>query len=101
MRLSALLVSAQVTKAPQTDKIVTAVIVSFVALLTVLYMTAIARTYREARGGWKNIDRDVLVVLLLVVPLFRAAIRALLWVDRLFYTPKVERIANLTNSRHT
>jgi hypothetical protein len=35
-------------------------------------------------------DRDVRLVFLLVVPLFRGGIQVLLWVDRLFYTPTSE-----------
>jgi hypothetical protein len=71
--------------------IFTATGLSVVALLLALYVRGVLRTYREARGGGKTIDRDVLVVLLLVVPLFRGAVRVLFWMDRLFFKPKVER----------
>jgi hypothetical protein len=36
-------------------------------------------------------DRDVRLVFLLAVPLFRVGIQVLLWIDKLFYTPTLKR----------
>lgn len=56
-------------------------------LLLLLYLWGVLRAYRAAGDTWKAMDRDVRLVFLLTVPLFRAAIQLLLWLDKLFYTP--------------
>ena len=50
------------------------------------------RAYRAAGEGWRSMDRDVKLVFLLAVPIFRGAIKILLLADKVFYTPKVEAI---------
>ena len=50
------------------------------------------RAYRAAGDGWKRMDRDVRMVFLFAVPLFRGGIKLFLLADRLFYTPKFERM---------
>jgi hypothetical protein len=64
--------------------------VSILACLLLLYVRGILQAYRAAGDGWRTMDRDVRFVFLLVVPLFRGGIQVLLWIDRLFYTPKSE-----------
>jgi hypothetical protein len=39
-----------------------------------LYLRGMVRAYRTAGAGWKCMDRDVRVVFLLAVPLFRGGI---------------------------
>jgi hypothetical protein len=74
------------------DAMLPALAASIVVFLLLLYVWGIVGAYRAAGDGWKTMDRDVRLVFLLAVPLFRAGIQVLLWVDRLFYTPKVEKI---------
>ena len=66
--------------------------IGFGALLTVLNVVGMVRAYRAGGAGWKNMDRDVKVVFLLVLPIVRCAGTALLLADRLLYRPKTERI---------
>jgi hypothetical protein len=65
---------------------------SILAGLLLLYVRGIVQAYRAAGDGWRTMDRDVRFVFLLVVPLFRGGIQVLLWVDRLFYIPKAEKM---------
>lgn len=68
---------------------------TIIAFLFLLYVRGIVHAYRAAGEGWKTMDRDVRLVFLLVVPLFRGGIQVLLLADRLFYTPKSETKENL------
>jgi hypothetical protein len=61
---------------------------SLVVLLLLLYGRGMMRAYRAAGEGWRKMDRDVQIVFLFGVPLFRGAIKVLLLADRLFYHPK-------------
>jgi hypothetical protein len=63
---------------------------SILAFLFVLYLRGVVRAHRAAGEGWKTMDRDVRLVFLLAVPLFRGGIQVLLLIDRLFYAPKTE-----------
>ena len=61
---------------------------SILVFLLLLYAWGIVRAYRAAGDSWKTMDRDVRLVFLLAVPLFRGAIKVLLCIDRLFYNPR-------------
>ena len=74
------------------DDLLPALLLSFVTLLLLLYVRGMVRAYRAAGDDWKRMDRDVRMVFLFAVPLFRGGIKVFLWADRLFYTPKVERM---------
>ena len=74
------------------DALLPALAASIVAFLLLLYVWGIVGAYRAAGDGWKAMDRDVRLVFLLAVPLFRGGIQVLLWVDKLFYTPKAEKM---------
>jgi hypothetical protein len=76
------------------DALLPALTASIVAFLLLLYVWGIVGAYRAAGDGWKTMDRDVRLVFLLVVPRFRGGIQILLWVDRLFYTPKAARCSD-------
>ena len=65
---------------------------SILVFLFVLYLRGIVRAYRAAGESWKTMDRNVRLVFLLAVPLFRGGIQVLLLIDRLFYAPKTERM---------
>jgi hypothetical protein len=67
-----------------------ALLASLVLLLLLLYMRGMVRAYRAAGAGWWSMDRDVRIVFLLAVPLFRGVITVFVLADRVFYTPKVE-----------
>ena len=66
-----------------------AVAASFLVFLFMLYVWGIVRAYRAAGDGWKTMDRDVRLVFLFAVPLFRSGVQVLLWIDR-FYTPETD-----------
>jgi hypothetical protein len=76
---------------------------SILVFLVVLYLLGIVRAYRAARESWKTMDRDVRLVFLLAVPLFRGGIQLLLLVDKLFYSPKTEKMTGrrVDTSRNT
>ena len=74
------------------DTLLPPVAASIVVFLLLLYVWGIVGAYRAAGDGWKTMDRDARLVFLLAVPLFRGGILVLLWVDRLFYTPKAEKM---------
>jgi hypothetical protein len=74
------------------DALLPALTASIVAFLLLLYVWGIVGAYRAAGDGWKTMDRDVRLVFLLAVPLFRGGIQVLLWLDRLFYIPKAEKM---------
>lgn len=77
------------------DALIPALAVGILALLT-LYLRGMVGAYRAAGVSWKTMDRDVRTVFLLAVPLFRGGIYLLIWIDRLFYTPKTEATARTT-----
>ena len=72
------------------ENILPALLFSVVGVLMLLYVRGMVRAYRAAGDGWRSMDRDVRLVFLLAVPLFRGAIKILLLADKIFYTPKVE-----------
>ena len=74
------------------DDLLPALPISLLIILLLLYVRGIGRAYRAAGEDWKRMDRDVRTVFLFAVPLFRGGIKLFLWADRLFYTPKVERM---------
>jgi hypothetical protein len=74
------------------DALLPALAASIVVFLLLLHVWGIVGAYRAAGDGWKTMDRDVRLVFLLAVPLFRGSIQVLLWVDKLFYTPKAEKM---------
>lgn len=71
------------------EALLAAVPVSLV-LFVLLYLRGIVRAYRASGESWKTMDRDVRLVYLLAVPLFRGGIKVLLLLDKLFYMPKGE-----------
>jgi cytochrome bd-type quinol oxidase subunit 2 len=73
------------------DALLPALAASALLFLVLLYVRGIVRAYRAAGESWKAMDRDVRLVFLLAVPLFRGGIKVLLWMDSLFYTPSSER----------
>ena len=74
------------------DDLLPAFPIGLLIILLLLYVRGIGRAYRAAGEDWKRMDRDVRTVFLFAVPLFRGGIKLFLWADRLFYTPKVERM---------
>ena len=92
MRYQDLLETVATLRSTVTDNLPRALPLSFLFLLVLLYVRGMVRAYRAAGTGWNRMDRDVRVVFLLAVPLFRGGIRLFLWADRLYYTPKVELI---------
>ena len=68
------------------DALFSALAVSNFALLA-LYLRGMVGAYRAAGDSWKTMDRDVRIVFLLAVPLFRGGIYVLMWIDRLLYAP--------------
>ena len=74
------------------ENLLPALIFGLVGVLTLLYVRGMMRAYRAAGEGWRSMDRDVKLVFLLAVPIFRGAIKILLLADKVFYTPKVEAI---------
>ena len=69
------------------DRLLTALPISIVISLALLYLTGVARAYLAAGERWKTMDRDVKVVFLLAVPLFRAGVALLMVADWIFYRP--------------
>jgi hypothetical protein len=69
------------------DATLAGLVVSILVLLA-LYVRGMIGAYRAAGDSWKTMDRDVRMVFLLAVPLFRGGIFLLMWIDRLFYAPK-------------
>jgi hypothetical protein len=92
MRYEDLFENVTTYRATVWDNLLPVLLLSFVTLLLLLYLRGMARAYRAAGDAWKGMDRDVRMVFLLAVPLFRGGIKVFLWADRLFYTPKVERM---------
>ena len=92
MRYEDLFENVTTYRATVADNVVPVLLPSFVILLLLLYLRGMARAYRAAGDTWKGMDRDVRMVFLFAVPLFRGGIKLFLWADRLFYTPKVERM---------
>jgi hypothetical protein len=74
------------------DALLPALAAIILAVALLLYVWAIVGAYRAAADGWNSMDRDVRLVFLLTVPLFRGAVKVLLWVDRIFYTPTSEKM---------
>jgi energy-converting hydrogenase Eha subunit G len=72
------------------ENILPGLVASLVVLLVFVYVRGILRAYRAAGADWAKMDRDVKMVFLLAVPLFRGAIKVLVLADQVFYTPKVE-----------
>jgi hypothetical protein len=72
---------------------------SVLVFLLLIYAWGIVGAYLAAGDTGKSMDRDVKVVFLLAVPLFRGGIRVLLWIDRLFYTPKTETMGSSGSPR--
>ncbi len=72
------------------DALLPALAAIILAVALLLYVWAIVGAYRAAAGN--SMDRDVRLVFLLTVPLFRGAVKVLLWVDRIFYTPTSEKM---------
>ena len=79
-------------RATVADNLLPVLLLSFVTLLLLLYVRGMVRAYRAAGDGWKRMDRDVRMVFLFAVPLFRGGIKLFLCADSLLYTPKVERM---------
>ena len=71
---------------------------SIPVFLLLLYAWGIVRAYRAAGDSWKTMDRDVRLVFLLAVPLFRGGINVLLWIDRLFYAPRSAAMTRKTGA---
>ena len=92
MRYEDLIENVTAYRATVADNLLPALLLSFVTLMLLLYVRGMVRAYRAAGDGWKRMDRDVRMVFLFAVPLFRGGIKLFLWADRLFYTPKVERM---------
>ena len=92
MRYDDLLENVIAYRTTVADNVLPALLLSFIMLLLLLYLRGMVRAYRAAGDGWKRMDRDVRTVFLFAVPLFRGGIKLFLWADRLFYTPKVERM---------
>ena len=92
MRYDDLLENVIAYRTTVADNVLPALLLSFIMLLLLLYLRGMVRAYRAAGDGWKRMDRDVRMVFLFAVPLFRGGIRLFLWADRLFYTPSVERM---------
>lgn len=74
------------------DNLLPALPISLLIMLLLLYVRGMVRAYRAAGDDWKRMDRDVRTVFLFAVPLFRGGIKLFLLADRLFYTPRVERM---------
>jgi hypothetical protein len=91
MRYQDLIENVNTYRATVADNLLPVLLLSLVSLLLLLYVRGMARAYRAAGDAWKGMDRDVRMVFLFAVPLFRGGIKVFLWADRLFYTPKVER----------
>jgi hypothetical protein len=70
------------------SNLLTALPISILVLLGLLYVRGVVRAYLAAGENWKNMDQDVRLVFILLVPLFRAAVTVLMVVDRLFYRPR-------------
>jgi hypothetical protein len=94
MRYQDLLQTAATLCSTVTEHFLPALPMSFLIVLLLLYLRGMVRAYRAAGAGWKRMDRDVRVVFLLAVPMFRGGIKLFMWADRLFYTPKVELMNN-------
>jgi hypothetical protein len=92
MRYQDLIENVTTYRATVADNLLPVLLLSLVTLLLLLYVRGMARAYRAAGDAWKGMDRDVRMVFLFAVPLFRGGIKLFLWADRLFYTPKVERM---------
>jgi hypothetical protein len=90
MPLESLIETAAALLTALQERFLPAIIASLVGLLMLLYMRGMVRAYRAAGDDWPGMDRDVRVVFLIAVPLFRGAIKVLVLADRVFYTPKVE-----------
>ena len=71
MRYQDLLETVAALRSTVTDNLPRALPLSFLFLLLLLYVRGIIRAYRAAGTGWNRMDRDVRVVFLLAVPLFR------------------------------
>jgi hypothetical protein len=76
------------------ENMLPALVLSLVGLLILLYVRGIVHAYRAAGADWRGMDRDVRLVFLLAVPLFRGAIKVLVLADRVFYTPRVEAMTS-------
>jgi hypothetical protein len=63
---------------------------SLLVVLLLIYLRGMVRAYCAAGDGWKRMDRDVRMVFLFAVPLFRGSINILVLADKLFYTPRAE-----------
>ncbi len=72
------------------DRLLTALPISIFVVLALLYLSGVARAYLAAGERWKTMDRDVKMVFLLVVPLFRAGVAVLMVADWIFYRPTVK-----------
>ena len=92
MRYEDLIENITTYRATVADNLLPVLLLSFVTLLLLLYVRGMVRVYRAAGDGWKRMDRDVRMVFLFAVPLFRGGIKVFLLADKLFYTPKVERM---------
>lgn len=73
------------------DNLLAALPLSVVVMLSYLYIRGMYRAYRAAGDDWGRMDRDVRVVFLFAVPVFRGAVRLLMMADRIFYRPKTQR----------
>jgi uncharacterized membrane protein YphA (DoxX/SURF4 family) len=56
--------------------------------LLAVYGWGVLRAYQAAAQDWNGMDRDVRLVFIFVVPIFRGAVRLLLLADSLFYNPR-------------
>jgi hypothetical protein len=92
MRYGNLIENVRAYRTMVAENLLPALILSFVTLLPLLYVRGMVRAYRAAGDDWKRMDRDVRMVFLFAVPLFRGGIKLVLWADRLFYTPTIERM---------
>jgi hypothetical protein len=80
-----LIASAATIRALLCENAPYALAASLGGLLVLLYVRGMWRAYRAAGDDWQDMDRDVRVVFLLAVPLFRGAITVLVLADRIFY----------------
>jgi cytochrome bd-type quinol oxidase subunit 2 len=69
------------------SNLLTALPISILVLLALLYVRGVVRAYLAAGENWKRMDHDVRLVFILIVPLFRAGVTLLMCADRLFYRP--------------
>lgn len=73
------------------DNLLAALPLSIIIMLLLLYARGMYRAYRAAGDDWGKMDRDVRLVFLFAVPVFRGGIKVFILADRLFYRPSALR----------